>query len=178
MTISRIKFAAPGTPSPFPTVSKVGMVNPSGKPMVMVEAEKGSIGALGYIKLMRTALTREGRINAIRAYTGYNVKGDYGSQELAANMKAKQEITKIPTTEVRKTITVTGWVAGIPVPQEKLIKDLEGREIVVAAERDRHMAESRNITLTQGTRELHVGLAAFEHSRLLEIQDNLRRLSK
>jgi len=92
---------------------------------------KGTIDARAFIVSMRRAATRDQRIGAIAAYIGYNTCGVYSSQEMAANMKAQQELRGAPkalATPVHTArATVAGFIAGMPDLEARRETDLAAR---------------------------------------------------
>ena len=108
-------------------------VEESTKPTMLIP-EKGSLGAHGFMKLMRQAKDRQEKILAMQAYQGYDLNGDYGSQEMASLMAAKRELNPIDTSgpslaeERSAKRNAMGFVNGLPNNRRKQVLDLLGRE--------------------------------------------------
>jgi hypothetical protein len=71
--------------------------------------------------------SRDAMIQAISAYCGWDVAKDFGTQDVAARLKAQREIQPRPINP-RPTLTLAGLVAGMPDFRQKAIADLQGRE--------------------------------------------------
>lgn len=158
--------------------------------------EKGSLGAHGFMVAMRNAgkrvvdgknifdsnKVREDKIRAIAAFNGYDVAGDYGSQEMGAMMAAKREIRPIDTSgpslqeERSAKRSALGYVHGMPDNQSKAMLDLLGREKLAADALITHEKDSQNVELSQEARTLAAGLAAVEHARLVSIREDIKRM--
>jgi hypothetical protein len=158
--------------------------------------EKGSLGAHGFMVAMRNAgkrtvdgkvifdsnKVREDKIRAIAAFVGYDVAGDYGSQELGAMMAAKREIRPVDTSgpslaeERSAKRSALGYVHGMPDNQSKAMLDLLAREKLAAEALITHEKASQNAELSQEARTLAAGLAAVEHARLVSIREDIKRM--
>lgn len=81
---------------------------------------------------------REDLICAIHAYIGYDNRRDFGSQDQEARAKAQREIRAAqgykvaagPTREEQRSAarSMSGFVAGMPAPAQKLLANLRARE--------------------------------------------------
>lgn len=82
---------------------------------------------------------REDLIRAIHAYVGYDQGRDFGSQDAAARAKANREasgrvVVAGPTREEQRAASrsMSGFVAGMPLPAQKLLANLRAREQTAA----------------------------------------------
>jgi len=141
----------------------------------------GSHDARSFLIAMRRAVTRDEKIIAIAGYAGFDRHGDFGSQELAARMKAQRELrgcvaSTTPAHSVRPTLT--GYVSGLPDPTATKIADLQGRE-VLAAEAIKEHEEASKGHLERGdlaNAQIEAQFAALETLRLQAIRADLAKL--
>jgi len=81
---------------------------------------------------------RNDQIQAIASYTGYDNARDFGSQQQAAMAQAQRElrggVTPGPTREEKRAAerSMSGYVAGMPLPAQKLLANLRAREQAAA----------------------------------------------
>lgn len=98
-----------------------------------------SLDARSFIIAMRKASTRDEQIKCIAAYVGYDPTGNFGPQEVAARAKAQRELSGRPIqgatmAEVKAASrSMTGFVAGMPQPSQKLLANLRAREQATTA---------------------------------------------
>jgi hypothetical protein len=77
---------------------------------------------------------REDLICAIHAYIGYDTARDFGPQDIEARTKAQRElrggVVPGPTREEKRAAerSMSGFVAGMPLPSRKLLANLRARE--------------------------------------------------
>lgn len=160
---------------------QVAAPSPNGKVAGLALPPAGSIGAKAFIMMMNRAKSRDEKIVAIAAYTGYEVGGDFATQEMVANAKAKGEIrpTQVtgPSREETKTAqrAAKGYVSGMPDPLKRIIQDLLGREQLAVDTRQDHVRNARNHERPIAQRKLSIGLARLEQERLAVIRADLAR---
>lgn len=134
--------------------------NNEGKAMVhgLTMPEKGSLDAKGYLLAVRNAgkrpndkgalvfdkaHERNDLICAIHAYVGYDNRRDFGTQDSEARAKAQRElrggVTPGPTREEKRSAerSMTGFVKGMPAPQQRMVRDLQARAVSLAESRDK-----------------------------------------
>lgn len=127
----------------------------------MVMPDRGTLDAKSFLLAMRDAgkrCTAEGKpfidqrevrndqIKAIHAFfyemrngqkvhVGYNPTGNFGSQEQAARMLAQRELRGAPKVveTVKPSVTVAGYVAGMPEPSQRILANLRAREEAACA---------------------------------------------
>lgn len=86
---------------------------------------------------------REDLICAIHAYCGFDQTRDFGPQDQEARAKAQRElrggVVPGPTREEKRSAerSMTGFVAGMPAPQQRLVRDLQARAVSLAESRDK-----------------------------------------
>lgn len=155
--------------------------SPNGKVVGVALPQAGSIGAKAFIMMMNRAKSRDEKIVAIAAYIGYEVGGDFATQEMVAHAKAKGEIRPVqatgPSREEIKTAqrSAKGYVAGMPDGTRKLVQDLLGREQLAVDTRNEHVRDARDHKRTMAARKLSIGLARLEAERLVQIRADLAR---
>ena len=155
--------------------------SPNGKVAGIALPVAGSIGAKAFIMMMNRAKSRDEKIVAIAAYIGYEVGGDFATQEMAAHAKAKGEIRPVqatgPSREEIKTAqrSAKGYVAGMPDGTRKVVQDLIGRENLAVSTRNDHVRDARDHQRTMAARKLSIGLARLEAERLVQIRADLAR---
>jgi hypothetical protein len=155
--------------------------SPNGKVVGVALPQAGSIGAKAFIMMMNRAKSRDEKIVAIAAYIGYEVGGDFATQEMTAHAKAKGEIRPVqatgPSREEIKTAqrSAKGYVAGMPDGTRKLVQDLLGRENLAVSTRNEHVRDARDHKRTMAARKLSIGLARLEAERLVQIRADLAR---
>lgn len=82
-------------------------------------------------------------IKAIHAYIGYDTSRDFGPQDQEARAKAQRElrggVVPGPTREEKRSAerSMTGFVKGMPAPQQRLVRDLQARAVSLAESRDK-----------------------------------------
>jgi hypothetical protein len=81
------------------------------------------------------SMVREDLISAIHAYVGFDKGRDFGSQDFDARTKANREasgrgVGNGPTREEARAAarSMSGFVAGMPLPAQKLLANLKARE--------------------------------------------------
>ena len=134
--------------------------NNEGKAMVhgLTMPEKGSLDAKGYLLAVRNAgkrpndkgalvfdkaHERNDLICAIHAYVGYDNRRDFGTQDAEARAKAQRElrggVVPGPTREEKRSAerSMTGFVKGMPAPQQRMVRDLQARAVSLAESRDK-----------------------------------------
>lgn len=94
------------------------------------------------IKVDQTKV-RDDLICAIHAYCGYDNRRDFGSQDAEARAKAQRElrggVVPGPTREEKRSAerSMTGFVKGMPAPQQRMVRDLQARAVSLAESRDK-----------------------------------------
>lgn len=176
--------AVKGKRAPAPTavqVDKPTTPSPNAAMAVAKLPPAGTLGAKGFIMMMNRAKSRDEKIVAIASYVGYDVAGDFATQEMAASAKAKGEIRPVqatgPSREETKTAqrSAKGYVAGMPDNQRKLVQDLLGRENLAVSTRNDLVRDARNHERSMTDRKLSIGLARLELERLIQIRADLAR---
>lgn len=132
----------------------------------------GSVGAQGFLKMLRDARTLREKQEAIAAYVGYDIGRNYAEQEYRATAQAKKELKP---TQVRETVQAVtrGYVAGMPNNEGKFRGNLKARERlaveeIIIAEKALETAE------TSFEQRLQEGLVSVAHERLGSIRSDLR----
>jgi hypothetical protein len=164
------------------SVAKPTAPSPNGATSSVVMPEVGSLGAKGFLLMMRNAKSLNEKIMAIQAYCGYNAREAFGNQEMLATMQAKRELSPINTTgpsreeSKQASRSAAGYVAGMPDNQRRIVLDLLGREREAAEKRDEHVKIARrNKSLSWSERKLNLGLARLENERLAAIRADLAK---
>lgn len=155
--------------------------NPAKQNMVpgAIMAEKGSLEAKGFLVGMRRAVTRDEQITLISAYVGYDRRGDFGQQEVAARMKAQREVSgkvdRGPSRSEQRSAarTMTGYVAGMPDNLQRQIANLLGQEAATADTLIGHEKDAADKSRSSVDRTLSAGLVAIERERLSDIRRQL-----
>ena len=83
--VKAIKAAKPSAAEPKPTAP-----SPNGAMVGLKLPAAGTLGAKGFIMMMNRAKSRDEKIVAIAAYIGYEVGGDFATQEMAAHANANE----------------------------------------------------------------------------------------
>lgn len=105
----------------------------------MTLPEKGTLDARGFILAVRKAKDRQETIQAIAAYCGYRLNGDFGSQDQAARAQAQRELRGErplgPSRQEQRQAnrSAVGFVAGMPKPAQRILLNLQARERAAAA---------------------------------------------
>ena len=119
---------------------------------------------------------RDGIIQVIAAYIGYDLTEPFGIQDSNAVAQAKREINppvalKAPFSR-GSIASVQGFVAGEPDHREKAYQNLLARERLAANTMLDHEKAARDAK-TQNERTLYEGLALVERERLVQIRKDL-----
>lgn len=167
-----IKAKKVPTHSPNPlTANAMGLVG------VMV----GTMDPKSFLIGMRKAPTRDEQVKLIHAYCGYDTRGDFGTQDIAARSKAQREllphkVDQGPTREEQRAASrsMTGFVAGMPDHQASQLSALQAREAETAEaiiDLEKRMAASPALLSDKAT------TAELNRLRCLlsNVQDNLRQ---
>lgn len=114
---------------------------------------------------------RTDQIQAIASYCGYDNTANFGSQQQAAmakaqsEMRAKRGIVLVvgPSREERKAAerSMTGFVHGMPVPQQRIVLDLQARAQAAA--------EARDKATTEQDRAMHQAVLTEANKALAEL---------
>lgn len=125
------------------------------------------------------SLVRDDTIQAIAGFVGYDMAGNFGSQEHAARMAAKRVpiVHSAPIKEYSRSVqtTLTGYVAGMPTRTSQKIQNLLARETLAAEQLTDHHRQAA-MALTPESREFHKTLAKVEVERIAEIRKALKEL--
>jgi len=163
------------------SAEKPAAPSPNGKVAGIALPAAGSIGAKAFIMMMNRAKSRDEKIVAIAAFIGYEVGGDFATQEMVAHTKAKGEIRPVPVSgpslaEIKTAQrSAKGYVAGMPDGTRKLVQDLLGRENLAVSTRNDHVRDAKDHSRTMSARKLSIGLARLEEERLVQIRADLAR---
>lgn len=172
-----------------------------------VIALKVSLDAKGFLVAMRNAGYRKDNqgksfldkneirpdsIKAIEAFIGYDAKGNFASQELAARTEAmrqirqakgegptKEQLLSAPTRqEIRRAnASLMGFVNGNPDLRAQKVADLEGRERL-ATDTLIEQEKLAETLPTEQERSKALALAQLERERIAEIRKDLAALGK
>ena len=164
-----------------PTVREMSAVASTPAPVVSPLPVKGSIDAAEYFKQMRHAKTCNERISAIAAYMGYDPTLSYSSQEVAANIKARQtskpvKALSVPVHSVQASIK--GFVAGANDAAAKHKANLLAREFLAGNVKADHI-KSYNSAFNRGdynSAATFLALIKVEEERMSEIAADLAAL--
>jgi hypothetical protein len=124
-------------------------------------------------------MVREDLIKAIHAYCGYDLHGNFGSQESEARAKAQREIRGFkatgPTREELKAAarSATGFVHGMPDHKARHLQNLLGRETAAVDAMLAHEKDSRDPQRSAADRVLSAGLAEVERERVAAIRADI-----
>lgn len=157
---------------------KVETTAPKAEPICFVLPAAGTLDAKGFLVAMRRATDRNVKIQVIAAFVGYDVAGDYGSQELAANSAAKRALRPIdasgPNRQEHRAAqrSALGFVNGLPDNHRVKLQDLLGREKMAADQMIEHH-KAADAAQDETTRAHHLAMALLEKSRLAEIQGDI-----
>jgi hypothetical protein len=146
----------------------------------------GTLDARGFMLAIRRATNREESIQAIAGYVGYDRNGNFGAQELAARMKATNELKAAVKVVSSTTVQGTGnlapvlvaYVAGIPDQVAKRIANLEGQERLIGESVADHEKAAANEELDAADRFYHRELAKVDRMRLVQIRKDLEAYSR
>lgn len=173
------KAATPSTPA-APSCNGKAMSEATNK-LTLPVPEIGSLGAHGFVTMMRKARDRQEKILAMQAFCGFDPRGDYGSQEMTAMMAAKRELSPVDASgpshaEQRSAArSAQGFVRGMPDNQKKIVQDLLAREKLATDAMVEHVKSARTAE-TREPKQHHAGLAALEKARLNKIQAEIRAM--
>ena len=161
-------------------------------PVSMPLPEAGTLGAEGFLKAMRAAGVRKGKmepiakredeIRAIASYIGYDSSKLHGEQEVAARMQAQRDLKPViaAKTEYKRNgsplTTGEGYVAGLFDAKAKQVADLKGREVAAADALIAHRNDSRDTSRTPEQRAQSRLLIKLEDERLEAIRADLALL--
>jgi hypothetical protein len=118
-------------------------------------------------------------IKAVHAYCGYDMHGNFGSQEQEARAKAQREIRGFkatgPTREETRAAarSAKGFIAGLPDHKARFLQDLLGRETAAVDALLAHDKDSNDPQRSAADRVLSAGLAEVERERLAAIRADI-----
>lgn len=141
---------------------------PKSAPPPWATIQPGSVGPEGFLKLLRNAKNRNESIEAIHAYTGYDMAKDFGTQEYQAKAQAARELKPI-TYQPKVKATAQGYVAGMPNNGAKFVQNLKARERVAVEGIIEHTKAAEGSS-DEFDRTLHEGLAQVEAERARHIR--------
>jgi len=153
--------------------------NPAPPPVIPSLPAKGTLSARDFLLTIRKAQSRQESIAAIAGFIGYDSKGDFGSQDLAARAEAQRQLKPVSPKEYKRSCapTVAGFVAGLPDNLYKKLADLNARQELATSnmlECLRKAEEAPNAILSQHF--LHE--AKLEQERLQSIQQDLSLINR
>lgn len=163
----------------------VGSLNATQFLLALRDCGKRSIEAVNEITgevfqkpIFDKSLVRDDSILAIAGYCGYDLAGDFGTQEVEARAKAQRELRGItastkPYSRSGVASTIKGYVAGIPDDIARRIADLKGRELLAVEALTDHMRNANDEKRLHAERNLSSTLAAVEQERLDQIRKDL-----
>ena len=155
----------------------------------------GSLEAKGFLKAMRDAGVRKGKLDmsvkredevrAIAAYIGYNSNELHGSQEVAARMQAQRELHPITVNKDEvwhrngtADNSVAGYVAGGFDSTARAVANLKGQEVVAAESLCVQRAIMLDNSATLDARATASLLVKLEDERLAQIRKDLAALGE
>jgi len=160
----------------------IHVVKTNGKP-AKEDSLIGSMEAHGFTLAMRRAKSRDEQIFALKCYVGYDNTKDFGSQVLAAELKAKRTIRE-ERGEVDNTVTpreknaayrnLPGFTPGIPDVTWREVQNLAARETLAASELIALENKAQDKNLPTDQRVLAKGLAKAEGERISHIRKDLQ----
>jgi hypothetical protein len=145
----------------------------------------GSVDGHTFFVMMRHAKNRDESISCIAAYVGYDRNVDYGSQELAARLKATREVNAskpiIASTAIRGSspATANGMVAynpSLPNESAKKLAALEARANMVGESIADHEAIANGTDADLEDKHYHAQLAVIDRARLATIRQDIAHL--
>ncbi len=163
--------------APIPQPVKANVMTPG-----ITLPATGTLDARAFIVAMRKATDRNEQIKCIAAFVGYDAKGDFGSQEVAARAKAQRELSGAPIqgptrAEVKAASrSMTGFVAGMPDNIQRKLADLQAREVAAVDAMLQHQKDAKDPSRSEDERLLSSGLAEVERARLREIRGHIKAL--
>jgi len=86
-----------------------------------------------FMRAVRASRSREETIKALDAFVGYNLGGDFGSQDVKARMMAQRLLSGQKATgpsqqeQARASRSLAGFVAGLPDQQGKILANLRAQ---------------------------------------------------
>lgn len=164
-------------------------------PTSMPLPEKGTLGATGFLKAMRGAGVRKGKLDpsakrddevrAIAAYIGYDSRVLHGAQEVSARMAAQRELApiKVNKDEVwhrngTADNSVAGYVAGKVDHIARQVADLRAREVSAADSLCTHRNVFMDFTKSLDDRATAQLLIKLEEERIAQIRKDLYALGE
>jgi hypothetical protein len=139
----------------------------------------GSLDARSFIITLRKANDRNEQIKAIHAFVGYDMAGDFGTQEAAARTKAQRELSGRPIQGMTRSESraaarsMTGFVAGLPDDNKRTLANLRAREVAAVEAMLQHEKDAANVERGEAERILSAGLAEVERERLTQIRADI-----
>jgi hypothetical protein len=196
-----VSGVVPSTATPSPTAARPEngfqaspishVPGPKSEPL----PKAGSLEAAGFLKAMRNAGVRKGKLDmsvkredeqrAIAAYIGYNEAELHGPQEVSARMRAQRELNPITVNKDEvwhrngtASNSVAGYVAGTYDATAKAVANLKAQEVIAAenlcAHRNVLMDNSKSLD-ERATASL---LVKLEEERLTQIRKDLAALGE
>lgn len=159
--------------------------------------DRNSLDARGFLDACRTAgrrlndkgipftdpkEIRNDLIKAIHAYCGYDMHGNFGSQEQEARAKAQREIRgyKVsgPTREELRSAarSAAGFVAGLPDHKVRALANLRAREVAAVEAMLDHEKAAHDSKRPTADRLLSQGLADVERDRIASIRRDIEAM--
>lgn len=159
--------------------------------------EKGTLDAAGFMTAIKSAgkrlndqgvpytdqsEVRNDTIKAISAYVGYDTRGSFGAQDVAARQLASRQLGKViakgPARAEQKSVerSLAGFVAGLPDTTTRTLADLQGREAASAEAMIQHEKNAEDPTRSELQRMQDKALAAVEAERIASIRIDIQRM--
>lgn len=159
---------------------------------------KGTLDAAGFMAAIKAAgrrfndkgfpytdhgQVREDTIKAIAAYIGYDPRGNFGAQDIAARAQAQKELgaNKVKAFPEGKALrnashSLGGYVSGIPDTQAKAIAHKRAQAENCLQAIIQHDSAALDMTRSEAERRLSEGLAQLEREKLTHIHTDLRAM--
>jgi len=194
-----VSGVVPSSPSPtaarpengFQAAPITKVAGPKSEPL----PESGNLGPAGFLKAMRNAGVRKGKLDlsvkredekrAIAAYIGYNEAALHGAQEVVARMRAHRELNPIVVNKDEvwhrsgtADHSVAGYVAGTVDATARAVANLKGQEVVAAESLCTHRNVLMDNSATLDARATASLLVKLEEERLAQIRKDLAGLGE
>jgi hypothetical protein len=158
-------------------VPAVGTLNAAGFILALRDAGKVSKANENGVMITLTDSNKErvDQVQAIAAYVGYNFAGAHGMQLDSARQKASYELRPVKA-DSKVTVTVKGFVAGMPNGTAKKVSDLQGR---IRFSTDLMLDEEKKAeSFSKDSAEYvtHMALAGVERERIAHMNKDLSNI--
>jgi hypothetical protein len=160
--------------------------------------QKGTLDAAGFMAAIKVAgrrlndfghpytdqgQVRHDMIRAIASYIGYDPRGNFGAQDIAARAQAMRDLKVVKVTAGPPVLrnaskSIAGYVHGMPDTRAKALSNLRAQGEATLSSIIEHEKAAMDMSRSDNERRLSEGLAKLDRERLSHIHTDIRAMGE